>query len=129
MRQCDRFAIKTVQCAWTKWIVGISSNLVYKIRFLVLNLEPLWLPRAKENLLPFSSLISGNSCFSTPRFTDQIPYSLQSIKLVVTTDISKTSNKINIFIVKHSSLENLLPQQVRFLSSSNTTFKNEVPKL
>lgn len=74
----------------------------------MLNLEPLWLRRAKPNLILFNSLNNGNSCTSAPQFTNQALFSFRNSGLVVTTD-SRNKHPSKNFIVKYFSFWSLLP--------------------
>lgn len=81
MRQCNGLVPESFQ-----QLVGVFSNLTFNKRYTQMDLEPLWLRHAEENLIFFDSLINASSYISAPKFRIQTPQSLLNTKLVITTD-------------------------------------------
>lgn len=77
MRLCNSVALEIVECAITRQFTGFSSNLIQMERCGLPRLDPLWIQRARENLV-LSKGMAGDDCVIAPR--DKNPLTCSPLK-------------------------------------------------
>jgi hypothetical protein len=121
MRKQDRLALESFQRAVTKSIVGYSSNLTYRERCQQLSIEALWLRRLKLNINFLHGLIYKHA-FTTSD-NDSIclqqnnGYYLRNKCDTLRVPPARTNLRARFFLVKYSSIWNMLPSYLRGISS------------
>lgn len=77
-----------------------------------LKLDPSWLWRTRAHLVLY--IVTWERCTPAPRVTNLIPQSLQNEQCIIINPTPRTSLRVNLLIVKHSSLWNNPPVSCAF---------------
>jgi hypothetical protein len=119
MRKQDRLALETFQRAVTKSVVGYSSNLTYRERCQQLSLQPLWLRRLLLNMNFLHGLVYGRaySANGSICFQQNSAYYLRNKSNTLPVFKARTKLRAGFYLVKYSSLWNMLPSNIREVSS------------
>jgi hypothetical protein len=119
LRKQDRLAIESFQRAVTKSVVGYSSSLTYRERCLKLSVEPLWLRRLKLNINFLHGLIykHTHTAVRNMNLEQNKLYNLRNKSNTMSVPLARTNLRARFFLVRYSSLWNMIPSEIRAVSN------------